>query len=447
MRRIIIFSLVTCLIACTNADLQESVSLDNDLPSIRYDVNRRSYAEVVEIAQNSINMLEDSSSVTRSASPGRRLNLLDGVKAIKQHITRANSTTSTNDTLIYIFNFMNNQGFAVVSASRQTSGLLAVIESGSYDPSTPTGNPGFDTFMNMAEAYVAHKDQTPVAESATTRSGSIPRMYKPVYDTIIYRKVDPMINVKWGQSGRCGQFCPNNKAGCAIITAAQVMSHFKNPTILSLTYPDHDVNSTSLDWTAMCSHIYTDCYNNRDEADVQIGRLCRQLGHLAGSNYVNNGPTSTGILAIRNVIQSLGYQASTIQNYNYMINQYAFDPDAGYPLASILSSGSLIYMKGEKSDGIGHTWVIDGCYYVKCNHYLMVSYDGGHSWSNDQLLGTYRTCHNHINWGWDGKQNGYFESYVFNAYNELELDNEDDFLYPGENLNYYNDIQYFSVCY
>ena len=77
----------------------------------------------------------------------------------------------------------------------------------------------------------------------------------------------------------------------------------------------------------------------------------------------------------------------------------------------------------------------------------MVSYDGGQSWSNDQLLGVYRTCHNHINWGWDGMQNGYFESYVFNAYNELELDNEYDYLFPGSNLNFYNNIQYFSVLY
>lgn len=447
MRRIIFFSLVTCFIACTDSDLQENVSRNNGFQAVQYDANRRSYAEAVEIAQNSIKMLEDGSSITRSANSGRRLDLKSGVKAVKQHITRSNGAASTNDTLLYIFNFMDNQGFAIVSASRQTSGLLAVIESGSYDPSIPTGNPGFDSFMNMASTYVAYKDKIPVAESSTTRSGSVPRMYKPVYDTIIYRKVDPMINVKWGQGGRCGQFCPNNTAGCSITAAAQIMSHFKYPTILPLTYPDHDVNYSPLNWTAMCNHIYTDCYNNRDEADMQIGRLCRQLGHLAGSNYGDDGQTSTWLSAIKSVVQLLGYHVGTIQNYNYMINQYVYDPDAGYPLASILSSGALIYMVGDNSDGDGHAWVIDGCYYVKCNYYLMVSYDGGHSWSNDQLLGVYRTCHNHINWGWNGMQNGYFESYVFNAYNELELDNEYDSLFPGLNLNFYNDIQYFSVLY
>ena len=32
------------------------------------------------------------------------------------------------DTLLYVFNFEDEQGFAVVSAIRQTEGLIAVIE-------------------------------------------------------------------------------------------------------------------------------------------------------------------------------------------------------------------------------------------------------------------------------------------------------------------------------
>ena len=68
MRRIIIFSLVTCFIACTDSDLQENVSQNNGLQAVQYDANRRSYAEAVEIAQNSIKMLEGGSSITRSAN-------------------------------------------------------------------------------------------------------------------------------------------------------------------------------------------------------------------------------------------------------------------------------------------------------------------------------------------------------------------------------------------
>ena len=103
----------------------------------------------MEIAQNSIQMLQDDEVDARSAAPVRTLNL-NNVKTVRKTVSRADGTVSDNDTLLYIFNFDDNQGFAVVSASRQTDGLIAVTEAGNYDPAVPTGNPGFDMYMKMA---------------------------------------------------------------------------------------------------------------------------------------------------------------------------------------------------------------------------------------------------------------------------------------------------------
>ncbi|MBO4826415.1 MAG: C10 family peptidase, partial [Prevotella sp.] len=344
---------------------------------------------------------------TRGAEPVRTINLKNGVKAYRQPVTRSNGTASTNDTLFYVFNFNDDQGFAVVSASRQTDGLIAVTESGYYDPSVPTGNPGFDTYMQMAKAYVAFKDRTPVEDEKVgggTRYGPDQPMYMPEYDTVYYQKVDPMITVRWGQQGRTGQYCPNGWAGCGPVAAAQIMSYFKYPPYIFLTYSDCGVDYTPLYWIPICNHQTTNVSYNRDEYDIEIGRLCRQLGELAGSNYDSNG-TSTFITNMRNTIQSLGYTVGSITDY--ALSSY----DGGYPLATALGNNKLIYMRGENSNNIGHAWVIDGCYYVKCNYNLMCSYDGV-NWFLDHTMYTYRTCHNHINWGWDGRQNGYFESNV-----------------------------------
>lgn len=456
MRKLmILFCVVAGLVACTNDDVLEKTVDKEEMDLVQYDPNRRSYAEALEIAQNSIRMLQDENSTARSAEPARTLDLKNGVKAVRQTVTRSNGTVSGNDTLLYIFNFEDGRGFSVVSASRRTNGLIAVTETGHYDPEVKTGNPGFDMYMEMAKAYVAYEDQTPLIEEvAAARAGDNYPRYKPIYDTVFYQKIEPRIKVKWGQKWRMGQYCPNGVSGCSNTAAAQIMSYFKYPTSLTLTYSGKEVNSTVLNWNTMCNgdHTYADSETNRDEADKQIGRLARQLGQAAESEYhsfanTNNNWTGTADSKIRSAIQSLGYNVGSITNYNYLINNNPnlIDYDAGYPLATLLANNKLIYMSGEcDSSNVGHVWVIDGCYYVKAKYLLMFSNDGI-NWTVDQELGIYRTCHNHINWGLNGAQDGYFNHYVFNAYNFVQRDDYKYYMSPGKDLNYYKNIAYFTV--
>lgn len=441
-KHFLILSVVAGFVACSGDGLRENAVQESKSLAEQYDPNRRSFAEAVEIARNSINMLEEDKAATRSVTPARKLNLKDGVKAFRKAGTRSGEAGSDNDTLLYVFNFEDNQGFSVVSASRFTDELIAVTELGNYDPAVPTGNPGFDTYMNMAKAYVAYKDKEGTEkEAAKTRGTTIQYpIFKPVYDTIYYQKILPRLTVKWGQQGMIGYFCPYGITGCSNTAAAQIMSYYKFPAGLYLTFEERDQDYTPLNWTAMCERVFTN-FDPMDERDKQIGRLARQLGKLADSDYQSNY-TETAINDIRYALQYVGYNVSTVTDYIYMINNNVVNSDAGYPLANLLAAGKLIFMGGENSSGIGHSWVIDGCKYVKALHRMMISYDGI-NWSVYQELGTYRTCHNHINWGFDGVNNGYFNHYVFDMNNAVSCDG-----YPysvNSSHNYYDDVQYFAV--
>lgn len=66
-------------------------------------------------------------------------------------------------------------------------------------------------------------------------------------------------------------------------------------------------------------------------------------------------------------------------------------------------------------------------------------------WFVAQELGTERTCHNHINWGWNGAQNGYFESSILNAYNAFQKDPDSHSLANGQNADFYDNAKYFCV--
>ena len=113
MKKFYLFlSVLAGFIACTNDGLREDAVQEDASLAQQYDPNRRSFAEAVEIAQNSIKMLDEDKAVTRGVAPVRKLNLKDGVKAFRKAGTRSGEANSDNDTLLYVFNFEDNQGFS-----------------------------------------------------------------------------------------------------------------------------------------------------------------------------------------------------------------------------------------------------------------------------------------------------------------------------------------------
>lgn len=77
-----------------------------------------------------------------------------GIKTICNRESRGQ-----NDTLIYVVNYEDNKGFALISAVDDSQPVLAVVPNGSYDPEIGTDNPGFNLFMDAA-TYNALNDTT-----------------------------------------------------------------------------------------------------------------------------------------------------------------------------------------------------------------------------------------------------------------------------------------------
>ena len=75
---IVLLTIATGLVACTEPI--ENIQSTTPTKSV-YNLNRRSYAEAVEIAQNSIKMLQEESATTRGNKPVRTLNLTSGIKS------------------------------------------------------------------------------------------------------------------------------------------------------------------------------------------------------------------------------------------------------------------------------------------------------------------------------------------------------------------------------
>lgn len=406
--KVLMISMLSVLFfSCDNdvADAPVVIATEAQEGNTFVDVNKRSYTEALAIAQKSIPMLEKGTGQTRGIPIHRTINQKDGIVTICSDTRITRSGNRQTDTLLYVFNFNNDEGFAVVSASRKTEGLIAITENGNYKEGDSIDNPGFSFYMKQAKTYV----ETAMRAEASTRGTTI-KYWKVTNDTINYIEIPKKIQVSWGQGGIAGQFCPNYIAGCGPTAAVQIMSYYQHPTYFQYTYPNCDITNQLVSWnlinqhTSVYSHPSPLCSTYPD-LDTTIGRIFRQVGHAAGATYHSDGSgTSTTVNNILNVLRNFGYQVSDLQNYSTNTN-----------LISELQNNRLVFMSGYNSENSGHGWVVDGGSHLEARNIAMVSEDGI-NWEIywDRII---TVTYNHINWGWDGLCNGLFLDIVFNANN------------------------------
>lgn len=428
MRKIIIGALslfIAC--ACTNEEyVLESVANQETGMS-----NTRSMSEVLQIANNAAQLLQGAQtrSVIRTVDP----------IATQYVITPSTRNAGGNDTLLYIVNYVNEQGFAVISANRQAEGLLAVVEQGSYgvDGKYYTDNPGFTAFMEQAEAYARSIQSLP----PIIDEGNVPMEQKIINDTTYNNTIEPLVGVRWGQTGVECKYCPNGYAGCSNVAMAQIMSYFQHPLNMNITYPGASITSLNLNWTAIKKHKVDHSYQNcaaTNDAHEAISLLMRQLGVLNKSNY-GIGGTSTVADNVRRTFAQLGYNvSSSVMNYT----DQSFE--------TLIADGKLLYVRGDDRDmntgrDSGHGWIADGASKLSVHSTMWVRPIHQLEWTLHTDFGITTTEYVHYNWGWDGNCNGYFVAGIFNPNRSNDYDNENLFYSNSSGYNYTNNIMFFTV--
>lgn len=400
----------------------------------------RTYEEALAIAKSSISMIEDAHATTRFGNTEHRSIDLSNSMVITDKTTRY---ANQSDTALYVFNFKDDNGFALVSANPNTEGLIAVTESGNYKDCI-TENTAFAEYVSMAKRMIRDSIKPYPKEP----EGRIPMIKR---DTLSREQRGPYISVQWGQDYPEGVFCPNEVAGCVNVAILQILSYYKYPKQIKLTYQNADSTLIKLDWENMLLHKKSDqsmesnCSKNYHKAHSDIAHLCRQIAEFThsefypnwldfkydlyrycnyGGNFLGNYLlTASNIQYAREAFSLLGYTTSNILDYK---------PEC---TCTPLSQHQLIFMRGQDENSeYGHAWVVDGFkkYVVKTESYE----------TTDFTTTTITTIYNHINWGLNGKCNGYFLDCVFAPQKGNEYDNDKR---KDDKNNYNFEISYFII--
>lgn len=348
-----------------------------------------------------------------------RVAKVSGLKAVCDNNSRGES-----DTLIYVVNYDDNKGFALISATGAEQPVLAVVPEGSYDPAVGTDNPGFNLFMAAAKEN---------AQESSNKQGVVNKK-RIRRDTTVITKYGPAQRVKychkWGPGDVFGKYCTNGDAGCAVVAAASIISylHRADTTRFYYTYPKADVSYEDIIWGELRRHqssaaTYHDgttiehtCWAQDKEAiHKAIGRVCRQFGYDADAIY-HYTPRMTEV---------------TLSKVPALFRKYLPDFTVSEPATFVafrtmrcIDKG-LIFLSGSlKNDpNSKHMWHTDGYYYtkMKISTYQIEETNTGELkvW---EFLGSYYTekMLNYMRWGWNGEYDGWYSGTEFNPTNSTD---------------------------
>lgn len=313
-------------------------------------------------------------------------------------------STSNAEAAFYVFNVGKNQGFVIVSGDDRTNPILGYSDEGSFDETKVPAN--MKAWLDEYALQLAQLDEIPASD--LTKALAAPKT-TTVVDT--RNSIAPLITTKWDQArpywNKCPQFMVSDNeedgyelayTGCVATSMAQIMNYHKHPlqttqVIPSYTYSYYNTYSEeygtattdplpviTFDWEHM-----KDSYNgSEDEVYTDaVATLMLYAGSAAEMKY-NTTASSTSDPKIPIAFHNyLDYNAQLVYRSDY--DQTAWEE---LIYNELVNNQPMIY-NGRAGSGGGHSFICDGYEY-----------------------GDYY----HINWGWGGLGNGYFQLSILNPY-------------------------------
>lgn len=364
----------------------------------------RTPEEAIEIASRAA--IEYNNSTSR-AMP--RIAKTDNIITIGRDL---NGRSTSEDTLLYAVEYENDEGFALISASRATDPVFAVISNGTYRESLESENPAFRDFLHKSKRYISVHDGIKI----DTLHKKLPT-YREERTILVNENIAPKTqNLRWGQKYPEGTFFRNKIAGCATTALAISLAYLKSPSTLSVTLNGTTTNYT-LNWDDICLHTdswrweqydlgYDCCNSSRHD---MIAKICWEIGRRAKADDSEAG--STGIEYL-----NLGNAAKSILGSNHVPEN--FQPYNDNRTRSAVKSGIAIVRGHKQETGEGHEWIIDGYhFYIAQVRIYEIDNNIGvviGDTSNETLIDEYTVSKYDVycNWGWRGSCNGYYNAEV-----------------------------------
>ena len=345
-------------------------------------------------------------------------------------------SSSMDEPLLYIVNFEDDNGYAILSADDRipddiiaitSDGRISITDFEPYDSFIPGDDDDIleEQYNEMSAAgYIGSESGNReianlclgygecIAELGNSNDSSIPddddfssdEGSSEKYQWEIEKAVDFKVSTIWKQHSPFNDLCPyvgikkqeQAPIGCVPLAVGQIVAYHRFPDItwnnvhidftelLTIQNLNHSGDTISNEAALMAKH-FMNMLASGIGCDVVYGKFCNRAFGFALPG------------GARKCFEALGYKNVEL-NWGYDESKVIETIDNDCPVFMSAIDGLID----------GHAWVIDG--YKKRKH---VS-SSGHVDKRQYLV--------HCNWGWGGCNNGYFSSGIFKTLSAVEFD-------------------------
>lgn len=305
-------------------------------------------------------------------------------------LNKQQSTTSSRG--YYVFPHDGNCGYTIVSGDDRMPEIVGYSTTDTYsEENMPDG------MKHLMQAYEAMA--TALANGDAKAERCLAEKEALAADST-YRqpRVEPLLaDIAWGQTEPYNNLCPmydgqrRTVTGCVATAMAQLMMYYKYPQTLQSDIPAYQTSSYQLDMPSVSAGERYDWdnmlpqYSGSAYTAAQANAVAKLMYHCGLSAKADYGP-STGTNCTPDVlVKYWGYDPDVIKQLNregFSLREWTAILDAE------LQASRPVYYSGFSTTSGGHAFLCDGA-------------DGD---------GLY-----HINWGWSGWSNGYFDITILNS--------------------------------
>lgn len=325
-----------------------------------------------------------------------------GVTIDQKAMTKARKQGSKGEITLsqesyYVFPNANSKGFTIVSGDDRLPEIVGYSSQGSYDENNlPEG------FVSFMKAYQNLYNKVNLGDAEALKNLAEIKAWrnKKNASAASTSAVAPLLgNIEWDQTSPYNNMCPRYDSvhvaatGCVATAMAQVMAYYKYPKQLKADIPGY-VNRWNgipmeiptitreegiYDWDNMLPKYNKEANATQQQKDA----VAKLMYHCGAAVQMNYGPESAASVSASKLAKYFGYDADLMMD----LSRSSFTLDKWMQIIDTeLAAGRPVLYSGQASDG-GHQFICDGK-------------DGE---------GLY-----HINWGWSGSQNGYFDLSLLN---------------------------------
>ena len=313
---------------------------------------------------------------------------IDSKAAAKAPSMNGGIATATSP--YYVFPFGENKGFAIVSGDDDMPEIVGYADHGTYDANNMPA--AMAAFLNNYRATIEAMKQgnasaiKNIAEAKALRANN----------TRATTAVSPLLgDIKWNQSTPYNNMCPKyddtnlSATGCVATAMAQVMMYWKYPNELKADIQGYKTSTHELtiagetkgqkyDWDNMLP-----TYTNNNYTQTQADAVAKLMLHCGKAVEMDYGEESGANVTPGRLAKYFGYDSDLM--LDLMRSCFTLAEWTALIDKELQAKRPILY--GGQTTKSGHQFVCDGS-------------DGN---------GLY-----HINWGWGGYQDGYFDITILN---------------------------------